>query len=341
MHILLLCPDEKDATSFYRGWGPFGDLARNSEIPLFLHRALEVSWSAVVDKQLVVLQRPYLSNHLEILKIVARTGVRTWVDWDDLLWQVPDGNPAKVYYENSSEIYTRILQCAQLADVVTVSTESLKHAFPNELHAKIHVLHNRLPQRWQYRTPHQKPKDQIWIAWRGTRTHEADWIDFVDTVLDVSRSAKVGWRIIGTAPQWVIEQLSSVVPLYHHKEIPMERYFEWFIKEGPQADILFVPLRDNVFNRAKSNIAYLEATFGGMLCVGPRWEEWMTGISAAEALLYTSPQHAKDCLLQACVQAHKGAFTLINSLQEHFLTQFQQDCEIFRKLVYDSEGDEA
>jgi hypothetical protein len=47
---------------------------------------------------------------------------------------------------------------------------------------------------------------------------------------------------------------------------------------------LHVPLHDNTFNRCKSNISYIEASFAGAVCVAPAW--W----SAPGSLPYTDGQ---------------------------------------------------
>jgi hypothetical protein len=38
--------------------------------------------------------------------------------------------------------------------------------------------------------------------------------------------------------------------------------------------IVVVPLSDSVFNHGKSNIAWIEATFAGGVCLAPDWPEW-------------------------------------------------------------------
>jgi len=342
LNILLVCPDEKDATSFYRGWGPFGELAQNSNTPIFLHRipllngSPQIGWSTVADKQLVFLQRPCQQAHIEVLKICRQAGatVRSWVDWDDLLWKIPHGNPAKAFYGNEDEVKAAMLACVQMADIITVSTEFFRTTFPEELQSKIQVLRNRLPKRWQCCHAHQKPGERIKIAWRGSRTHDLDWIDFLPEVVRLSEQEPIDWYIIGSAPPHVLEALSNTTQVFYYPEIPMERYFEWFIKEGPQADILFVPLRDHIFNRAKSHIALLEATMAGMLCVGPAWPEWKTPEPQANRLLYHTPDQIFSCLQTACEQSRKGAFTLIQQLQAYFLQQYQEEQQKFQDLVF-------
>lgn len=345
MHnVLLLCPDEKDATSFYRGWGPFGDLACTSETPLLLHRAstnhfasAQVAWSTLIDKSLLFLQRACQSQHLDVLKIAVQHRKRTWCDWDDLLWGIPNGNPAKYAYGKPEEVCQQIIKCAALADVVTVSTQYFKCQFPEQLHEKIHVLRNRLLPLYRNGVAHQKPEKLLKVCWRGSRTHDMDWIDYIDSAVAYARTHDIEWHIIGTAPQWVLERLSDTAIVKLYNEIPLSRYFEWLILEAPRFDVLFVPLRDLPFNRAKSNIAMLEATFAGMLTVAPDWAEWHTGLDGVDRFLYASPDDVQACLERAEEQARQGAYALLHALQAQFRAEFAVNDDLFRDLVFGEE----
>jgi hypothetical protein len=332
-HILLLCPDEKDATSFYRGWGPFGDLARDPDTQIVLHRAERVAWSTIADKSLVVLQRPCTSSHFEVLKIARDCQVPVWCDWDDLLWEIPPGNQARLYYVDPTAVKNGILKCADMADRVTVSTAAFQHAFPERYHEKIQIIRNRLPVRWRICTAPQPPGERLKLLWRGSQTHAADWIDSADGILAFSKQHTVEWHLVGIAPQWLIERLTALCPVYQRGEIPMEAYFRWLIADGPRADMMVVPLRDNAFNRAKSNIAQLEATFGGMLTVGPKWPEWTTGIEQADRLLYASPQQIESRLARAAALARNGTGPVVDELQQHFLSVAEVYDTQFRRHV--------
>jgi hypothetical protein len=97
--------------------------------------------------------------------------------------------------------------------------------------------------------------------------------------------------------------------------------------------MMVVPLRDNAFNRAKSNIAQLEATFGGMLTVGPKWPEWTTGIEQADRLLYASPQQIESRLARAAALARNGTGPVVDELQQHFLSVAEVYDTQFRRHV--------
>ncbi len=56
------------------------------------------------------------------------------------------------------------------------------------------------------------------------------------------------------------------------KGIDIRQYFLQLQKERPK--LLIVPLVDNEFNRSKSNIAWIEATLCGAVCIAPDFPEW-------------------------------------------------------------------
>ncbi len=45
------------------------------------------------------------------------------------------------------------------------------------------------------------------------------------------------------------------------------------LSEAAPSAMIF-PLHEHPFNRCKSNIAWLEATFAGAACIAPDWAEW-------------------------------------------------------------------
>jgi len=49
--------------------------------------------------------------------------------------------------------------------------------------------------------------------------------------------------------------------------------------------VLIVPLKDCEFNKAKSNIAWIEGVFSGGIALAPDWEEW----KRPGCITYSSP----------------------------------------------------
>ncbi len=56
------------------------------------------------------------------------------------------------------------------------------------------------------------------------------------------------------------------------KGMPIDAYLE--ILPNLDYSICIVPLHDNPFNHSKSNIAWLESTYAGAVCLAPNFKEW-------------------------------------------------------------------
>ena len=73
-----------------------------------------------------------------------------------------------------------------------------------------------------------------------------------------------------------------------------------------------VPLKDNLFNHAKSNLAWIEATCAGAMTLAPDWPEWRRpGVSN-----YESPLNFKKLLrerLEACRSAAASVYTHLDA----------------------------
>jgi hypothetical protein len=75
-----------------------------------------------------------------------------------------------------------------------------------------------------------------------------------------------------------------------------------------------VPLRDNAFNRCRSNLAWIEATCAGAVVIAPDWEEWRRpGI-----MNYTDAEGFRRTLRGVMEQYAMGLVKKTDERQEHF-----------------------
>jgi hypothetical protein len=110
---------------------------------------------------------------------------------------------------------------------------------------------------------------------------------------------KVTWMFLGDAP-WFADCMPDYAVRVAPSLDPME-YFQFIKQIKPTLSI--VPLDDCVFNRSKSNCAWIEASWAGAATLAPAWPEWAKpGI--------TNYQNKDDfgaklrCLLRENVQVH-------------------------------------
>lgn len=265
--LLVVCPNQKDATSFYRGMGPLGRL-RKQISNLHLSFSSEYNWATLGLSDAIFVQRPYTNNHYHLLEIAKNCQVPIWVDYDDDLFSVPSDNPTFMTYGNQDTQRT-IAKCLAIADVVTVSTNHLKQKL-SKANSNIVVIPNAFDEQlFNYRNLQERQLPLV--MWRGSNTHQRDLMNFSAEMIEISRRSKWSWSFIGYHPWFLTdfmpEKLTKVV-----EALDVVQYHK-FIHDC-RAAIQIVPLADMEFNRSKSNIAAIEGTFAGSACLAPDWEQW-------------------------------------------------------------------
>lgn len=225
-------------------------------------------WSHLVGVNMIFMQRPYRRSECELMNFAKELNIKVWVDYDDDLLSVPQDNPAYGTY-NNPETKAAVRYLIKNADAVSVSTEALKYlredaiVIPNSLNLNL----------FKFNKPNTNSPI---IVWRGGDTHQRDLSLFLDELvqvneesLEINKDAKMFF--LGYKPWFITERLkpkswvsaaSNDVVTYHS------------ILQHIKPKVMFVPLADNKFNDAKSNIAWLEATMAGALTVAPDKPEW-------------------------------------------------------------------
>lgn len=267
MNILCLIPNQSDATSLYRGMGPIARLRDSMpEVsPMFLDK---INWATLSMVDMIFMQRPYTSNHLQIAEMAQENRVPIWVDYDDDLFRVPSYNPTYEQYSDEDTM-RNVAKIIQAASVVTVTTQHLKNNLIT-LNNNIRVVPNAIDTKtFVYREPIERRPH---VLWRGSATHDKDMMLYTPAICEATRvNPNFSWTFIGKPFWWTIEQLPTKTTILAKALDPMK--YMVFLQETAPA-MVQVPLVDCDFNRSKSNIAWLEASFAGAITLGPDWEEW-------------------------------------------------------------------
>ena len=204
-----------------------------------------------------------------ILTLAKSYGVRIVIDYDDLLQAIPGINPAAEYWgkEETQDIATELITHAHL---VTVSTDQLAGEFLSRFGVTAKVINNALddsafavfPKRTYDET---KP---IKVLWRGSNTHEGDLYTHRQAFREYPN---MEFHFFGYRPEKLTTRYGGNLEAINY--IPGEKlvsdYMIRLLAIAP--DIVIVPLEDNNFNRCKSNIAWLEATWAGAVCLAPAY----------------------------------------------------------------------
>lgn len=272
--IFLDCPNNLDATSLYRGIGPFSHLAKTIDEDYNWIMTNEGHWPLYSWVDILFLQRPHSEDHKIKARIAQRMGAKLWIDYDDNLIDVPDWNPVHKHYKDPM-VKANIIWFVAAADVVTVSTQQLAEQLnPYRSQAgrpPCEVINNALNERVFTRPP-KMPERARSIMWRGSRTHDLDVMEFAEPLIEVIKSdPQTTYHFIGEPPSLFTRMLPKENTLVTHG-VDVIEFFDIIMAIAPALQI--VPLHDCMFNRCKSNIAYLEGAFFGTAALVPDWPEW-------------------------------------------------------------------
>lgn len=264
--LLAIVPAE-DATAFWRSTGTLSWL-RDDEWSVVFDGS-DGTWASLIGYDAVFIQRPAAPEYAAILDRCRMMNIPTWIDYDDDLLNVPLSNPAFAYFQRP-ETRKSIQRCLELATRVSVSTEPLRQALGRP-DAKV------IRNAWNtYNLPFKRrgPADKV-IAWRGSSTHDEDLLSQAQQLAAVYDDfPDYRWVFFGGL-NWQLARhfkrdFDKRVKVYSSTD-PMS-YLQALQHEAPQW--MLVSLKDNAFNRSKSDIAWLEATWAGAACIAPDMPEW-------------------------------------------------------------------
>jgi hypothetical protein len=184
--------------------------------------------------------------------------------------EMPTSNPSWFLYEKD-QIKKNIAYMIKYADVVTVSTEFLGQKLI-ALNPNIVVIQNGFDMdMFPYRSHNAGERTKSFF-WRGSPTHHKDVMTFADEVVAAAEELP-DWKFHFIADNlWFLTDRMNNEQAYVMEAQTIEKYHAHIWRIKPSA--CFVPLHECAFNRAKSNIAYLESAFAGGVTIAPDWEEW-------------------------------------------------------------------
>jgi hypothetical protein len=266
MKILFITPNTTDSCSFYRTAGIAPDLREKLKMEIYVTSLdkEKFTWQNLLDYNLVMFQRPFSDTSLQMALYIKNMGIPLWVDFDDYLLDIPLGNPA---YEVITKAREVIKKMTAIADVVSVTTDLLRQQL--EPYSKnIRVIPNAFNDYVFKKRKNQDERSKM-ILWRGGDSHLPDLMMFAEPVT----------RVMKDYPEWIFTFMGMLPWFLDYSEnmyhMPAQDPIFYFNSIASMASsVLHVPLIDNVFNRCKSNIAFIEAAYAGSACIAPAWDEW-------------------------------------------------------------------
>ena len=258
-------PMPMSAVAYYRSIGTFSYLPKiqpNIQINL----PSQISWSNLVGTDILYMERPQQDADLNALEIAKEFNVKIWVDYDDLLHEVPKYNPSYKFY-TTTHVGKNIEKAIELADIVTVSTPKIKEYY-EKFNPNIHIIenaHNDYQYQWE------KVETTVdAINWRGSATHRQDLLSVACEMFSLAEKySDWAWTFIGNEVWYITDRIKNSFNLAECDIISYNKFIK-DLKSGIQ----IVPLLWNEFNKAKSNIGWIEGTYAGSVTVAPNLGEF-------------------------------------------------------------------
>lgn len=233
------------------------------------------------DIRSVRLQRQASPKHAEFLdhikKISNKYGFSLIYEIDDIIFKddIPDFNKAKVAF-NSDEILNSTLKMMNSCDVLSVTCEYMRDYYAQHLdHDNIEVIPNMPSKMWfdnYYSSQNvmknfDDNKNRPRILYAGSGNHfdvdekglADDFTHVKDAIINSRKEFK--WVFLGSIPRYLHQYVRSGEIEFHPWTIIMN-----YPKMISQLNInaVVAPLMDCTFNKAKSNIKYLESACLGI-----------------------------------------------------------------------------
>lgn len=198
-----------------------------------------------------------------------RTGIEVFCDYDDLTWMfenetIPEYNVCSKRIDTESNMSAMKEMLESTVDRVSVSTELLKSSisqfYPED---RITVLPNCLRRtEWSFGLDCRIPAKPV-FGFFGSATHvgsakSRELGDFDSGLVQYLSDKPM--MTIGFKP-WMFDQAEV------HKWAPMWMYPQHFHNIGRRCTFIVAPLRENIFNKCKSDLKYLECAAIGRVCL--------------------------------------------------------------------------
>ena len=219
-------------------------------------RRYAVTPGSARDADLIIVQRSFPDKDTRpVMEEIFASGKPVVYEADDLFTDMPDTHPLK---GKAGRIQEQVLETLKQADHVTVSTPYLKQCF-SKLNERITVLPNLLHEG-VWRTPPSERGGPVVIGFAGTPTHEADLRLVEEPLARIAEKygENVRFRFFGCETAR-LKRIPLALP------VPFDVDYLSYARRLPRLglDLALAPLEDNAFNRAKSNVKWLEYSVAG------------------------------------------------------------------------------
>jgi processive 1,2-diacylglycerol beta-glucosyltransferase len=266
--------------------------------------ALQVFPERVAQADVVVITRDFPTRVAEYQQVIAeaqRHGKPVVYETDDLLLELPEQHPD---YERYLTARAAMLQAVVEADVVVGSTPELCDYLRN-FNANTHLWENYLDDRlWRLGAPETIASEQaetafdrpVHIGYMGGQSHGTDLEPILPALIQIldKYPGKVGLKFWGLEPPLSLRHHpgAEYIPVRLVDYTSFAAYFP-----SQECELFIAPLQDNLFNRCKSPLKFLEYSALAVPGVYSRIAPYERLVSHGEnGLLAGDPDEWVDCL---------------------------------------------
>jgi len=239
----------KDGGGFYRIISPLEALqAAGLAQTHYEYKNFMATYVMMQQPDIIVYQTPLHDNMLRFLEDVKTYYPKVILIYeiDDLLTNIPIDN--RSFFNQYKDTAKRLMKGLKYCDRLVVSTQPLMDAFLPYID-DIRIVPNYLPKPiWGELKSKRNRSEKLRVGWAGSIFHKGDLAiisKLVENYCDL-----VEWVFFGMAP----EGLENTVEFHHG--VSLDKYPQKLA--SLDLDLALVPLEDNAFNGAKSNLRLLE-----------------------------------------------------------------------------------
>lgn len=241
------------------------------------------------QNDIIVYQRHAETQTFMNALVAKRLGTKIVFEVDDYLGGIDKLSPAKAAYD--LETQEKMMKLMMISDAVTVTTDYLKGLLSG-FNPNIYVLPNSLnPDLWnlyydQRKKIKAKKTDRVVIGWMGSKTHLSDFLEIKDVLFHVVRSnPNVILKIVGFEELGIF--FKDAITDFKDRVIfdPWKNNMFDYQTSMLDFDIGLCPLKNSKFNKAKSNLKWLEYSALGIPTVATNIEPYKCVIEGKTGLL--------------------------------------------------------
>lgn len=244
----------------------------------------DVLLSDFYKSNVMVFQR--ISQPELVTKIAAarNMGIRVVYDLDDDFFSTPPEFTGPWKYYSQPAVQASIRQAMNTADFVTCSTEALARQLPGVAAPRV-VIENVIDTTvWEPARASRKPTDTVTIGWMASGSHMIDAplvLPALRAIMERHTNVRlhligwVGWQQLGEDFRPFADRIKSEpwIPIW---DLPAAM---------ADIDIGLAPLVDNPYNRAKSNIKWLQYGALAVPCVASRLDPYAALTDGVDGIL--------------------------------------------------------